>query len=103
VPNKSFYVFQVPKKCEKNELHRKVGKTAVKPVYGHFLPVRFHYDFQSANGQCAALLAQSKLNLSICSQAWPFEPEFIKSETGKLLPALNTWMETGTKLWVERS
>ena len=51
MPNNSFYIFQVPKKCEKNELHQKVGKTAIKPIYGCFLPVRFRYGFQSANLQ----------------------------------------------------
>ena len=33
------------KSCEKNNIHRKAGQTAVQPVNGRFLPARFRSGF----------------------------------------------------------
>ena len=39
------------KSCEKNNIHRKAGQTAVQPVDGRFLPARFRSGFRVANLQ----------------------------------------------------
>ena len=60
------------KSCEKNNIHRKAGQTAVQPVDSCFLPGRFRSGFWVANlwpslsnGRCTALVS-----LEGCGLLW---------------------------------